>query len=459
MATKKPPKAQTVQVPEISYPQDETRSYDFYEPKPLAVAPSVDYAQGTTRDQIIDTLEAYQMPQLEKRSQLLDQYLAKDSTDWTDVLSEALLTIGPMIAGYAMDGNTGGVYGSQIGLNAGNTYRQQARADRELERYKTGQQLQQLDAEISAGEAMRQKYLDKGLDFGEQRMLKADDREYQEARYDKTRQDHLDDEMTLMQMRKKFGGGPESADLDIPDAMIEEMAQRAGKTPEQVRQTIPKKRADAYAAIQLGDFIGGRPKAISDATTDQLEAGYQSKYLISEMRKDAALMAQDPQLLNAIRAGKLAAAYRVPGTPAERFYKNALQLQKQIARQNDGGRPTDKDFEVLAPIVMGAPLLDTPDSIIARLNDLDSYSDFKLKTILDLQKATGRRTANLEKMMNGEGAFPTNSSGNDWLNRAEQGQLPVSSNVPLKTYTVDELQRRGYSAAEIADLRSKGKVR
>lgn len=449
MATKKkPPQVQQLEVPEVDYPTED-RSYDFYEPKPLAVAPPINYSQGTSRDDIIQNLEAYEFPQLQKRSQLMDQYLAQNDTDWGNVIAEALLTVGPIIAGYAMDGNTGGVYGTQIGLNAGGNYRKQVQADRDLDRYRTGLQLQQLDAEMSAAEAMRQKYLDRGLEFGEQRQLKADDREYAQQQYDIHRRDRLEDQRALMEMRSGFssGAGKEKAAFAPSEGMIEMMAERSGKTPDEIRAMLPKTNSDAYAQTQFADLLGNRPKAVGQGAKDQIEAGMQSKYLLQEMRKDAALMAQDSSILNAIKGGKLSDAYRVPGSPAERFYRNGLQLQKQIVRQNDGGRPTDKDFELMSPVVMGSPLLDSPESIMARLNDLDAYTNFKLNNVVGIEGATGRKIDKLQDMINGVGAAPSDSSGNSWLDRAEAGQLPISSNVPMAQSSPQQMTIGGKSWA------------
>lgn len=460
MAAKKPPKQKEIkiEVPEFeSYEPESIEDYSStYKQKPLGV---VDFS-ADTRGGAIEELKAQQSGYLDKKSKLLDDYYGDQGTNWGDIIAEALLTVGPIFAGYALDKKQGGIYGSQIGMQVGNNYRQTREQDKQLERYRIGQQLENVDAQISAADKLRQEYLEKEWGLEDQRALKADDREFEYTRDQRKREESFDD---FLRRRNAVGGGgaqKQSAPFQPSDAYIEEVAQRNGKTPEQIREMLPETNADAYAQVAFGDFLGSRPKPVGQGAKDQIEAGIQSKYLLAEMRKDAALMAQDPGMINAIKGGKLIDAYKVPGSPAERFYRNALQLQKQIVRQNDGGRPTDKDFELMSPVVQGSPVLDSPESILARLQDLDAYTDFKLNSVVGLESATGRKTDKLQDMINGIGATPSDTSGNGWLDRVEQGQVPVSSNVPVKkAYTLDYLQQKGYSAAEIDVLRQQGRVR
>lgn len=143
-------------------------------------------------------------------------------------------------------------------------------------------------------------------------------------------------------------------------------------------------------------------------------------------------------------------------------------FQQQLAKQNQGGQISDRDQAMLKAFAVGTSYKESPESRRMMLAKARKYIAQKQEDNFLTYSAAGYPLDRLKQaygseekqnMRNGIGAAVADSSGNDWLNRAEQGQLPVSSNVPLKTYTVDELQRRGYSAAEIADLRSKGKVR
>lgn len=435
MAAKKPPKPKSVEVPsfdvEVDYGPSVEDYEDYYPQKPVG---SVDIG-GSTRSEALKSLDDQYSGYLDTRSKLIDEYYADNDTNWGDVLAEALLTVGPIIAGYALDKKQGGIYGSQIGLNAGANYRQNVEREEEIKRYRTGKQLQNVEAQISQADKLRQQWLDDEWKNQDARQLRADDREFEETRYQNRRGDRLEDLGAQLQMRSQYasgGGQKQSAPFQPSDAYIEELAQRSGKTVEEIRAALPKTNADAYAQVQFGDFMGNRPKAVGQEAKDQVGAGMQAKYLLSEMRKDAALMAQDPGVVNALKGGRLIEAYRVPGSPAERFYRNALQLQKQIVKQNDGNRPTDKDNELMTPVVQGSPTLDTPESLLARIGDLEAYSDFKLQNVLAIESATGRKTDKLQEMINGIGAIPSDTSGNSWLDRVEQGQVPVSSNVPIQ---------------------------
>lgn len=439
MATPKPPKPKPIKfdVPEINVEPDDTiDSYkSSYDPKPYG---SIDLS-GDSRASAIDELKHTKMNALDTKSKLLDQY-NDHSTNWGDIIAETIMTLAPTIAGYALDKNKGLIYGTNIGLQAGQNYRQNRQQQKQLDRYVLGQQLENTDAQISGTDKLLQDYLEKEWGVQDREQEKSDDRAYSEQRYEKMRGDRLSDYAQQLNMRTELGGsGKPGAEFGVSDELLQEWADRSGKTVDEVKAMVPKSRADAYAAVQFGDFIGNRPKPVGQGAKDQIEAGLQSQYLLEQMEKDAALMASDPSIINAMKGGKLTDMYRVPGSPADRFYRNALQLQKQIARQNDGGRPTDKDFELLNPIVVGSPVLDSPESIAARIRDLKDYSAFKLKSVVGIEGATGRKVDKLENLINGGstssiGATTYNNPtdyGTGWVDRAEKNQIPIQSNVPL----------------------------
>lgn len=206
MAAKKPPKpkAVSVDIPEYSYDTESVDDFnDYYHEKPLGTV----NVTANTRAGAIQQLEDDYSGYLDTRSKLIDEYYKENETDWGDVLAEAILTLGPMFAGYALDKNEGGIYGSQIGLNAGARYRQNVERENELKRYRAGKQLQNVDAQISAADKLRQEYLEKGWDLADQRQLRADDREFEEQKYQNRRGDRLDDLRSQLEMRSQYASG------------------------------------------------------------------------------------------------------------------------------------------------------------------------------------------------------------------------------------------------------------
>lgn len=214
MAAKKPPKQKEIkiEVPEFeSYEPESIEDYSStYKQKPLGV---VDFS-ADTRGGAIEELKAQQSGYLDKKSKLLDDYYGDQGTNWGDIIAEALLTVGPIFAGYALDKKQGGIYGSQIGMQVGNNYRQTREQDKQLERYRVGQQLENVDAQISAADKLRQEYLMQGFKQDDALELKREDVKNKQA----DREARLEDFGSQLQMRSQYGSGGAKKDAEpIPD--------------------------------------------------------------------------------------------------------------------------------------------------------------------------------------------------------------------------------------------------
>jgi len=182
----------------------------------------------------------------------------------------------------------------------------------------------------------------------------------------------------------------------ITPEMVADIATRTGKTPEQVLAEVSLPKDEFYKLQNYAYREGGNVKPPGTEMATKLEAQDSFKYAVGQMRKYAQQMQGDPGFVQAVKAGKVTDAFKVPGSPAYLFYAWSDLAKKTLARQNDSGALTQLDVEMFNPLVVGSPVYDTPESIMARIDELDKYSDMKAQSVITRAGQTGRNVTGVK---------------------------------------------------------------
>ena len=461
MATKKPPKPKEpkINIPDVSgYQTESVDDYDdYYKEKPLGTVNITADSRAGAIQQLENDYSGY----LDTRSKLIDDYYATNDTDWGDVLTQALLTIGPMVAGYALDKNQGGVYGSQIGLNAGERYRQEVERENELKRYRAGRQLENVDAQISAADKLRREYLEKDWDLQDQRQLRADDRDFEEQKYQNRRGDRLEDLAAQLQMRSQYAGGGRDAEI-IPD--FERNALRQNWEATGRKWEVPDEYPiDNHLAKQIRADIDAARLGVGEARRGSQYTGDTTSSLLAPIpgatpsKRNVQIAEQTRNTVDNLNynLGELAASladgadFTGPGY-AEQRRRISQAIDQLRLMKNQGANFTEMEKMLNVNQLVNLPSEDATAYFIDRARGVNA------------QKVLGAAMSDFERYAQ------TIETGNKLYNPNKQympGTLDRVVTEPTtpatessQKYSEQQLRDAGYSDGDIQSLRAKGMV-
>jgi hypothetical protein len=451
MAAKKPPKQKElkIEVPDFGgYEPESVDDYkETYNQKPLG---SVD-VMSSNRPDAIEELYANKMQYLDTKSDLLKQYNDK-STDWGDIIAEALLTLGPTIAGYALDKNQGGIYGANIGLQVGGNYRKQRQEDKQFDRYAVGKELENIDSQISAADKLRQEYFEKELALQDQKALRADDREFEFDRDQRKREEGFQD---FMRKRNAIGGGGGGGGggrggSEVSPEMQEDL--RAQLLKIDPSTTIPSATERQLKPAEFKYWLSKLPKApqkkpIPAAKLEKLDDNEDILDALDRMEGYANQMGDGPTagLEYYAKTGQLPLIGGLtadPDSPDFMLKAEAGPIQQKLAKQSAPGAVSDQESKSMEMLVSGQAARMGKSSVLYHLNvlrsgaakraarSLETYKASKYFDTGDLEALYEQRALDREAGRGGMQQQP--------VSRAESGQLPVSSNVPLQVPTLGQ---------------------
>jgi len=149
-----------------------------------------------------------------------------------------------------------------------------------------------------------------------------------------------------------------------------------------------REKARIYGAERARQVVEGDTRSqLPVPERGKLQSGEGAKQSIETV---VSLLPQlDVGALNALKSGKVTDLYKDPGSPAYRMYAQLDLLKKQVARMNDSGALTELDVEMFAPLTVGSPIYDSPESIAARMADLMDYIDAKPESVLSTNEKAG----------------------------------------------------------------------
>lgn len=119
---------------------------------------------------------------------------------------------------------------------------------------------------------------------------------------------------------------------------------------------------------------------ISDTELGKIQNSEGALRSIDEV--NSLLQSVTPGAFSALAAGKVTDLYKDPGSAAYRMYATLDLLKKQVARMNDSGALTQLDVDMFAPLTVGSPIYDDPQSLAQRMQDLTRYIAGKKESII-----------------------------------------------------------------------------
>lgn len=324
-----------------------------------------------------------------KREEALNQLtLANQPTSFSsgDAIATSINGLLPMILGAALAGKRGLRSGAKAGQAASTNY-----ATLTKENMKEGTLLAKARAKFNTEELddltkRRDKLADQSLK-GEGDLAMEDVRQSNRMETIDATQDRID-----ARGDKKSREGPST----IPPETLADIAERTGKTVEEVQAEVNLPKSDFYKVNAYKYAEGGNVKLPGEANTDKLAAGKEFNAVVNKMEQYAAQMENDPAYVNALNAGRVTDYFKNPESPAYQFYAYAALAKKKIARMNDSGALSKIDVDMFAPFAEGSPMYNTPKSIRNTIGQLREYGNMKHEALVGSLKATGRNVTGIE---------------------------------------------------------------
>lgn len=368
------------------------------------MAPRVKYIDAYDSLDLIkkdkEKLEAVLPDKMEEVSQKLA--LSKQPTSkysMNDAMVTGVASLIPMILGAALAGKKGAGYGAKAGAAGAANYTKVLTANKQAENDLAAAEAKLGLSDYTATQKRAQQLGDTYNKGGIDLAVKAENAADVESRFNR-HEAGINSRHQESEANRAAGKNKEDEVTPMDPTIVAELADRKGVDVDDIVKelSLPKEQFEKLNKYKYAEGLNVRP--VSSQTENKIEAAKQFERTLEKMK--ALVNSFDPKdqgLLNALKAGRATGAYKDPSSPVFKFYALSAVAKKTYARTKDSGALTNQDTEMFAPLIEGSPTYDSVQTIKDRLLDLQDMSRGDIKNIIDVQKASGRRTSGLEKMM------------------------------------------------------------
>lgn len=328
------------------------------------------------RSNLDDLLSAYDQQQEEAASGPdYSAPLAPQALPTEDIITGSALGILPLLIGGLIKGREGLNAGAKAGLLGVNEFKQQLEEDSkhrqqlELQRRKGIQEISKSKLGL-LGNLLR-------------------DKENQSNIYDRRERE------------KENGilGAGKNSELNLSEGDINQFADTLGLKPEEAASLLRIQKAVPGIAGTLNS-TGTNRRLASEKTLDAITKSENFTSTIKDLKDLANQMEKEDfgNLKRAFASGEVTKYIKDPSSAAYKFYAKLNYAQKTLAGILEPGRLTDKDYDVLTPLVRGSPVYDSPKDIQDRLVQLEALGTKARNNILNVVNAGRRNVGELQSL-------------------------------------------------------------
>lgn len=385
----------------------------------------------TVYDPYIDDLETKIDTGMQSRNEELRSLYSPRTTDISDVIAQAIITLGPIVAGYALDKERGAAAGAQAGLIGNQVYgksllEERGREDKlreaniqredELLKSRLGTR-EDLYKEALKAKQSNQEAIEKATVY-EPLKIKQETEAYRQRRV-------IDKEMGV------GGHGGAREPMQVSEETVQDIARTTGRDPELVRSELNRPTTEVFALNQYRYGVGGNTKLPEVSIVEDITVAKNLRQQLNEMNSALGEMKAENKsnLEIALRSGQATGAINDPASPEYRYFVSANAAQRMIARLYDSGALSKIDVDTWGPFVKGSVLYDTPETRETRINNLYKFVNGMEQNLLE---AAGQGGRNVSRFLDSSAT----QQDNNWIDKVDSGVEIMSPNIIKRPATI-----------------------